>query len=255
MNRQRLEAYLYSRKNLAGSALALGGLGLFFAGLITGWAWLPITAGLYAIGALLVPGERGLELTLGQARDEAEIRRGLERLTRSLRGRVADDLLAKVSRIQASILATIAAEGGDDVSDPNVYLIRQTALAYLPDAFESYLQIPRATAERRPIANGRTPHDVLLEQLDLMDRRLTDVADDIVRHDSDRLLANGRFIAERFATSSLDLTGEAAESAATAADAGTGAGQDASVRLPDASRVARPADPVSEPEHERERVR
>jgi hypothetical protein len=175
-------------------------------GLIGGLAWIPITVGLYAIGALLVPGEKGLEVRIGAAQDAAEIREGLQRLLRGLRGRVAEDLYEKVVSIQASILATLEVEGATgDAVDPNVYLIRQTALTYLPDAFSTYLRLPRVMAERRRVADGRTPHDVLLDQLDLMDRRLADVSDDMARHDSDRLLANGRFLAEKFATSSLDV--------------------------------------------------
>jgi hypothetical protein len=201
-----LEAYLYSKRNIVGSLLALGGLALHFVGLLGGITWLPITVGLYLIGALLVPGEQGLELRLGAAQDAADIRSGLDRLLRSLRGRVADDLYAKVQSIQQSILATLEVEGGTgDAVDPNVYLIRQTALTYLPDAFSTYLRLPRVMAERRRVADGRTPHDVLLDQLDLMDRRLADVADDMARHDSDRLLANGRFLAEKFGTSSLEI--------------------------------------------------
>jgi len=203
---RRLESYLYSRRNIVGSLLALGGLGLHFVGIVAGPIWLPITAGMYAIGALLVPGERDLALRLGAAQDAEEIRDGLADLLRQLRGKVADDLYAKVVRIQSSILATLETEGSmGDAADPNVYLIRQTALSYLPDAFQTYLRMPRVMAERRAIAGGRTPHDVLLDQLDLMDRRLADVADDMARHDSDRLLANGRFLAEKFGTSSLDL--------------------------------------------------
>lgn len=201
-----LESFLYSRRNIVGSLLAVGGLALHFVGLIGGLAWLPITAGLYLIGVLLVPGERGLAIQLGAAEDASEIRDGLARLLRALRGKVADDLYAKVVRIQSSILATLEIEGAaGDAADPNVYLIRQTALAYLPDAFSSYLRMPRLMAERRAIAGGRTPHDVLLDQLDLMDRRLADVADDMARHDSDKLLANGRFLAEKFGVSSLQL--------------------------------------------------
>jgi len=203
---RNLEAYLYSRRNIVGSLLAVGGLALHFVGLIAGPIWIPITAALYAIGVLLVPAEKGLEVRLGAAEDAAEIRSGLEKLLRSLRGRVADDLYAKVQSIQASILATLEVEGSlGDAVDPNVYLIRQTALSYLPDAFDTYLRLPRTMAERRRVADGRTPHDVLLDQLDLMDRRLAEVADDMARHDSDRLLANGRFLAEKFGTSSLEL--------------------------------------------------
>ena len=242
----RLEAFLYSRRNIVGSLLALGGLALHLAGLVAGLEWLPITAGLYLIGVLLVPGEPGLDIQLGAAQDAGQVREGLDRLGKSLRGRVAADLLAKVASIQASILATLEVEGSPgDAADPNVYLIRQTALAYLPDAFDAYLRVPRFTAEQRPIAGGRTPHDVLLDQLDLMDRRLADVADDMARHDSEKLLANGRFLAEKFGVSSLGLGDDATTVAATAP-----------VAVPVAAEASVPAaEPVAEPVAERERVR
>jgi hypothetical protein len=215
---RRLEAFLYSRRNIVGSLLALGGLALHFVGLLGGVGWLPIVVGLYLIGVLLVPAEQGLSIKLGAAEDASEVRDGLERLLRALRGKVADDLYAKVQSIQASILGTLDTERtAGDGADPNVYLIRQTALAYLPDAFSTYLRMPRVMAERRAIAGGRTPHDVLLEQLDLMDRRLADVADDMARHDSDKLLANGRFLAEKFGVSSLELGDEATSVPAEAA--------------------------------------
>ena len=241
----RLEAFLYSRRNIVASLLALGGVALHLVGLVAGLEWLPITAGLYLIGALLVPAEPGLDLRLGAAQDAGEVRDGLDRLTKSLRGRVAEDLLAKVASIQGSILATLLVEGSPgDGADPNVYLIRQTALTYLPDAFATYLRMPRAMAERRPIAGGRTPHDVLLDQLDLMDKRLADVADDMARHDSDKLLANGRFLADKFGVSSLQLG-----STVTAAPVDVSA----PVAIPTSAAVAVP-EPVSEPAAERERV-
>ena len=207
---RRFEPYLYSRRNIVGSVLALGGLGLFLTGITGGVLWLPIIAGLYAIGVLLVPGEQGLDLRLGAAQDAGEVRAGLQRLLDSIRGRVADDIYSKVVSIRDSILATLSTEGrAADASDPNVYLIRQTALEYLPAALSAYLAVPRAFAERRAVAGGRRPHDVLLEQLDLMDRKMQEVAEDLIRHDSDRLLANGRFLAERFAPSSLTIAGAA----------------------------------------------
>ena len=218
MNLRRIEAFLYSRRNIAGSLLALGGLALHFVGVLAGPWWLPIVVGLYLIGYLLVPPEQELSIQLGAADDANQVRDGLAKLLRALRGKVADDLYAKVVSIQSSILGTLEIEHSmADAADPNVYLIRQTALAYLPDAFTTYLRMPRSMAERRQIAGGRTPHDVLLDQLDLMDRRLADVADDMARHDSDKLLANGRFLAEKFGTSSLEL--EDAAGAVTPAEA------------------------------------
>lgn len=225
---RRLEAFLYSRRNIAGTLLALGGVALYFLGITGGIAWLPITIGLYLIGYLLVPSEQGLSIQLGAAEDAAEVREGLARLLRGIKGKVADDLYAKVVSIQASILGTLEVEGAGNEADPNVYLIRQTALTYLPEAFSTYLRMPRVMAERRAIADGRTPHDVLLDQLDLMDRRLDDVADDIARHDSDKLLANGRFLAEKFGTSALEIDGTA--SAATPSPAASDADAAASAK-------------------------
>ena len=205
---RRIEPFLYSRRNIAGTLLALGGLGLFFLGITGGVLALGIVAALYAIGYLLVPPERGLSLTLDAAQDASEIRSGLDRLLNSIRGRVADDIYARVESIRDSILVTLPREGtatGVDAADPNVHLIRQTALAYLPQALDSYLAVPRIYAERRAVADGRTPHDVLLDQLHLMDVKMREVAEDVVAHDSERLLAHGRFLQERFASSSLQL--------------------------------------------------
>src|SRR5262249_50840419 len=153
----------------------------------------------------VVPPERGLDVQLDAAQDQAKVRSGLDQLVRQIQGRVAPDIFTKVVSIRNSILATLPSASATDIGDPNVYLIQQTALSYLPQALHPYLAVPRARAEHRPIAAGRTPHDVLLDQLNLMDQKMQEVADDIARDDSDKLLANGRFIAERFGSSSLDL--------------------------------------------------
>ena len=205
-----MEAFLYSRRNIVGSLLALGGLALHFVGLIGGIAWLPITVALYFIGVLLVPAERGLEISIGAAQDTAEVRDGLDRLIRALRGKVADDLYAKVVSIQASILATLAIEGTPgDGADPNVYLIRQTAMSYLPDALNAYLALPRLYANRN-LGGRKSPHDTLLDQLNLMNQKMSEVAEAMVAHDADRLEAHGRFLAEKFGGSTLDLGSGAA---------------------------------------------
>ncbi len=251
MTSRRLQAFLYSRRNIVGTALALAGVGLYLVGILSWPAWVPITVGLYLIGVLIVPGERDLVLRIGSAQDASEVRDGLDRLLRALRGKVADDLVAKVVSIQASIMRTLEVESSPgDGADPNVYLIRQTALAYLPDAFSTYLRMPRLVAERRAIADGRTPHDVLLDQLDLMDRRLAEVADDVARHDSDRLLANGRFLAEKFAVSSLRVSG----AAAGVAESGGGASVAQEVPSAVASGTTVPHE-VAEPEPVDERLR
>ena len=205
MTRQQVEQYLVSRRNVAGTVLGLGGLGLFLAGLTTWPAWLPITAGLYAIGVLVVPSQPRLGVRFGPGEDEGVIRDGLETLLHQIRNKVADDIYAKVQGIRDGILATVSTDAAASGAERDLFLIRQTALDYLPAALNTYLALPRPYAERRAVVGGRTAHDILLEQLQLMDEKMAEVADDIARHDTDRLLAHGRFLQDKFSGSALDL--------------------------------------------------
>ena len=57
------QLYLYSRKNIVGSLLALLGLVLFFLGLI-GPVWPAVVIGMYLVGALVTPGDKQWNLSL-----------------------------------------------------------------------------------------------------------------------------------------------------------------------------------------------
>lgn len=253
--RNRLAAFLYSRRNIAGSLLALGGLALFFAGLLSGPLWAPVVVGLYAIGYLLVPAEKPVDLNLDAGADAADVRARLDRLMVNLRGRVAEDIYVRVANISASIEATLAAAPTDlGTADPNVFLIRQTALDYLPAALSAYLALPRSFAEGSVAAGGLTPHDELRDQLRLMSDKMQEVADDLARHDTDRLLANGRFLAEKFGTSSLDVAAAPAVTVAGAPPGGTDVSVPDSAAVP-ADVAAAPPVAVEEPALEREHIR
>jgi len=205
---RRVEPFLYSRRNIAGCLLAVGGLALYALGITSGLIGLGLVAALYAVGYLVVRPERGVPHTLDPDQAADNVRTELDRLVISIHGRVADDIYVRVQNIRDSILATLPQDGqpGQSLADPNVYLIRKTALAYLPQALDAYLAVPRLYAERRTVADGRTPHDVLLEQLSLMDTKLHEVAEDLVHNDTEKLLVHGRFLQERFADSTMNLT-------------------------------------------------
>ena len=204
---RRIEPFLYSRKNIAGSLLGIGGLALLFLGVTSGVIGLAVVAGLYGIGYLVVPPERGLAVTLFGTQDTHDITDGLTRLLGGIRNRVADDVYMEVGSICHSIVETLPQNGtGIDPADPNVNLIRQTALNYLPQALDAYLAIPRMYAEGRPVQDGKTPHDILMDQLNLMDSKMKEMANALAQNDTERLLANARFVQERFASSSLQLT-------------------------------------------------
>jgi len=199
--------FLYSRKNIGACLLALGAAALFVLGITGGWIGLAAIPVVYAAGYALIPGERGVGLTLMDARDVYQIKQGLNDLTYSLRFRVADDVLAAVEDTVHAVTLTLPADGTPGMSaiDPTVMLIRQTALHYLPEALNAYIRLPRMYAERVPVQDGKTARDVLIDQMRLIDQKMRETATAMYRNDADELLANARFLQERFADSSFKV--------------------------------------------------
>jgi hypothetical protein len=80
----------------------------------------------------------------------------------------------------------------------DLYVVRQTATEYLPRTLNAYLALPPVDADRVLPSTGRTALDELKAQLDLLDSKLDEVADDLQRRDVDALLANRLFLEQRF---------------------------------------------------------
>jgi hypothetical protein len=206
---QRILKYLYSTKNIVGSLLAMVGLVLFFTGVI-GALWPVIVIGLYFIGALVTPGTASIDLRSGF--DPDDVRKALDHEVHAVSGRVPADVFAKLQSIQQIILGILPRSGALPPGSPELFVVERTATDYLPTALESYLNLPRAYATLHPVQDGKTPKQVLLDQLGLLESKMSEVADDVHRNDTDRLLANGRFLEERFGRSALSLDNPAASS-------------------------------------------
>jgi hypothetical protein len=208
MNQQLLK-YLYSTKNIVGSLLAIVGLVLFFTGVV-GALWPVIVIGLYLVGVLVAPGTASIDLRSGF--DPDDVRKALDHEVHAVSGRVPADVLAKVLNIQQIILGILPRSGALPPGSPELFVVERTATDYLPTSLESYLNLPRAYATLHPVQDGKTPKQVLMDQLTLLETKMGEVADDVHRNDTDRLLANGRFLEERFGRSALSLDSPAASS-------------------------------------------
>ena len=199
---QRLLRYLYSNKNLVGSAGGLAGLALYFTGLV-GDLWPVVVGGLYGVGALATPPTRTFDLHSGL--DPGNLNRAMAEQERRLRGRVPDDVLAAVGRVHGQVREVLERRHALPPGSHDAFVVERTALDYLPTALESYLNLPRGYANRVPVSNGRTPRQILLDQLALLESKLGEVIEAIAKGDTDRLLAHGRFLEDAFATSELDV--------------------------------------------------
>ena len=84
---------------------------------------------------------------------------------------------------------------------PDLFVVGRTATDYLPSALQAYVSLPRAYATLHKMQNGKTADQILGEQLTLLAAKMNEVADAVQKKDSNALLANGRFLEERFGAS------------------------------------------------------
>jgi len=201
--------FLYSNKNMAGSLMALAGVGAHLAGLM-GALWLPIVAGLYGIGFLAVPNRRDYDLTLGSELKAQEIGAKLSDFVERISNQVEPDVLQRVKHIRDSIdslLPRLLQQ--ESIGDRSLYTVRQTAVEYLPATVQSYIKLPTAFRRLHAVRDGKTPKTILLEQLDLLDQKMKEIVASVAENDTQALLVNGRFLEEKFGKGGF-LLGESA---------------------------------------------
>jgi len=80
----------------------------------------------------------------------------------------------------------------------DIYFVKAIGADYLPRTLDAYLALPPRGRERVAVADGKTPLQELRQQLGLLDTKLDEIAEDFERQNVDRLLANRRFLEERF---------------------------------------------------------
>lgn len=108
------------------------------------------------------------------------------------------DVQVKVEQIRRKVDVLLGYADRFPPFSQDLYLVRQTASDYLPRTIDTFLALSHDSAEKPLSADGRTAHQELKAQLDLLDAKLDDIALDLQRQDADRLLANRRFLEARF---------------------------------------------------------
>jgi hypothetical protein len=108
------------------------------------------------------------------------------------------DVQVKVEQIRRKVEVLLGYADRFPPFSQDLYLVRQTATEYLPRTINAYLALTEPAAEKPMSPDGKTAHQELKAQLDLLDAKLDDIAQDLERQDTDRLLANRRFLEDRF---------------------------------------------------------
>lgn len=107
------------------------------------------------------------------------------------------DVQVKVEQIRSKADVLLGYADRFPPFSQDLYIVRQTTADYLPRTINAYLSVPQAT-DHLPGTSSTAALDELRAQLDLLDAKLDEIACDLQRHDLDQLLANRRFLEERF---------------------------------------------------------
>jgi len=153
----------------------------------------------------VVPRARALQLQDSFAPQDFAVRASLDSTLAGIRGRVPKEVEDGVASIRQNVLDILSREARLAAHSPELFVVLRTATDYMPTALQAYLRLPAGYATTRRQADGKTALEILLGQLALLDKEMVDVADAVTRQDLDRLRAHGRFLADRFGRSELDL--------------------------------------------------
>ena len=198
----RVVRWFYGLPNMVGLAFSLAGVALYIGGVLHGLLVIPIVAGLYALGSLVTPRPKGLTglVSPDGSLDAGRLRSSLERLVRESGKRLPPDLTAKVEHISQTILEILPNVKASTIDRQDLFALERTVSDYLPKTIDAYLTLPRAYANSRVVQDGKTAKDLLGDQLDLIDEKMQAIGDAISKDDLNKLLAQGRFLEDRFGT-------------------------------------------------------
>ncbi len=121
-------------------------------------------------------GRRKIDLRSGF--DSNDVKDALDSQVRLITGKVPPEVMAKVLKIRQIILGILPRSGNLPPGSPQLFVIERTATDYLPTSLQAYLNLPRAYATQHPVQDGKTPKEVLLDQLTLLETKMNEVADD-----------------------------------------------------------------------------
>ena len=191
-----MKRYATSPKNAVGCLLAVSGVLLVLAGAVGAIAGLVLVPLLYAIGLLAAPPRRDRDEAA--ERDRRDVRRSLREIHRRSKYRVPRRIVRRIDALSVTIEHLMPRVDALGTGSETRFIVVQCATDYLPTAVDSYLDLPRKYANGHVVADGKTPLQLLDAQLDLLQRQLNGIAYELNRTDSDKLVAHGRFIADKF---------------------------------------------------------
>lgn len=192
----RMLRFTLSNSNLAGGSAAALVILLYLVGFIHSY-WVPLAVMAYVTGFL------GLYRAAPEAVPEGlSTQQSLD----WLQEQVLPKLPAEAGQILGHILEVVTElmprlkemEAVGQVQAENRAKLKQTLNRYLPDVAVSYLKLPALYARTTRVAGNKTPNQLLVEQLLLLEAHIKEIQTNILSQEVDSILANGQFLQDKF---------------------------------------------------------
>lgn len=110
------------------------------------------------------------------------------------------DVRERAQRLDRESISTLAYLREHGAPTTQVFEVEQIQTDFGPAALRSYLALAPGTADSTEVLDGKTGHQLIIEQLDLLLAQIGAHLSRAARLGSDQLLANHRFLTEKFGT-------------------------------------------------------
>jgi hypothetical protein len=197
--RTRLALFLYGTRNMVGSLCALAVLGLYYAGLIESW-WLALTLGAYVAGWLATPPNPEFDFRYVNEVSQTNLLDMLDQLIQSSSARLPADAKQKLLEIREHAAACLAGQedGAENLDAMHGIELTHALGRDLPETIRNYLALPPSFAQLYQVRDGKTPRQLLLEQLDLLSKEVGDISKDLYASTADKLAVHGQYLKQKF---------------------------------------------------------
>lgn len=195
----RVALYLYSSRNIVGSVAALLVLGLFFSGFIANGWWL-LTIGAYVFGALATPKSEAFEAKFLNDNQGDMLVEALDDLVSRAGPKLPSDAVRLLASIRSQVYELLPRM---KVTDGGLTTLQAIDLTHavgrdLPETIQNYLSLPTSFAQMHSIRDGKTARQLLVEQLDLLDKQVAEVANAVFGRDAEKLANHGQYLEQKF---------------------------------------------------------
>lgn len=137
---------------------------------------------------------------------EDEASASIARLLSGAGKRLPPEAQASIRTLRERVQETSAYLAAHDLQHSEfAYLVRQTALDYLPGAVDAYLRLPASLADSAPLDGDKTGKDLLLEQLSMLRGAVEGVLENVARAEGSHLLAHKRFLEDKLEVHGKDF--------------------------------------------------